>query len=473
MLNHSNVLASPSTLASYQSQVSYQQTSQQTLNYSSSDGQNLRVTQSSSVSAAYQLDINQTGHSESFVYSRQSTETTQVSQTQAVEAEPAFSAADNILGFIEQRLTQEAAAGASEEVLSGLLEQGLAGFKQGYGEAVDILQNDSTLDATVEESIGGLYEEVVAGFAELRAQFAPSQSEEAIENTPEPAISAPQVASVQTASASSTTRLLRFNSTSGFERIDAVSTQQISSQRLLDNLESLAPKPAATDDSIADDVSEITPVETNALSQYSAQIEYGRKDRFSFTLETQDGDRVTIDARSTTIYAANFNAQSEESSRQSQLTEGVKTDDKYRLDVKGELDEAELAAVNELVGQVLELADEFYNGDINQAYEQALAVGYDQNEIASYSLSLRQVEQVSVTTAYQAFTPEALSRPSIQGVFDTIGQYTSNVVESLNRYEAYQGIDYASLINSIAEQIDSQVDNNEESSFKNSLQAFI
>ena len=69
--------------------------------------------------------------------------------------------------------------------------------------------------------------------------------------------------------------------------------------------------------------------------------------------------------------------------------------------VSGELDEDELKAIGKLVADANDLADEFFNGDIETAYKQALKLGFDDQELTSFALQLTKVENTQVIKAYE------------------------------------------------------------------------
>lgn len=69
--------------------------------------------------------------------------------------------------------------------------------------------------------------------------------------------------------------------------------------------------------------------------------------------------------------------------------------------VQGELDEDELKAIGQLVADTNELAEEFFNGDIETAFNQALELGFDEQELASFALQLTKVENTQVIKAYE------------------------------------------------------------------------
>jgi hypothetical protein len=65
----------------------------------------------------------------------------------------------------------------------------------------------------------------------------------------------------------------------------------------------------------------------------------------------------------------------------------------FSFTVKGKLDEDELKAIGQLVADANELAEEFFNGDIETAFNQALELGF--------ALQLKKVENTAVIKAYE------------------------------------------------------------------------
>lgn len=74
----------------------------------------------------------------------------------------------------------------------------------------------------------------------------------------------------------------------------------------------------------------------------------------------------------------------------------------FSFSVKGELDEGELKAIGSLVNDTADLADEFFNGDIDAAFKQALELGFDETELTGFALQLTRVEQVQVIQTYES-----------------------------------------------------------------------
>lgn len=129
---------------------------------------------------------------------------------------------------------------------------------------------------------------------------------------------------------------------------------------------------------------------------------------FSFELTTREGDRVRINASASQSLgmaynaAANGNVEAEGSYSNSQS---------FLLEIQGELNEEELSAINDLLGKVNNLAADFYAGDMDKAWDQALALGFDQEQISEYSFSLTQVEIVQAT--YEVVDAETAAPSSL------------------------------------------------------------
>ncbi|MBB2495857.1 DUF5610 domain-containing protein [Aquipseudomonas ullengensis] len=80
--------------------------------------------------------------------------------------------ADRILGFVEQRLKSEAAAGADPAKLQSLLDQAREGVEKGFAEARKILDGMGVLQGKVAENIDATYDKIQSGLAGLADSLA-------------------------------------------------------------------------------------------------------------------------------------------------------------------------------------------------------------------------------------------------------------------------------------------------------------
>lgn len=101
-------------------------------------------------------------------YQKLSTSYQRASSPAAFEPLSAEKVASNILGFIEHRLRQDAAEGATQEELQSRLDAGLSGFKKGFAEAKEKLGALSMLSPEVRQDIGKTKTLVLGGIEDLR-----------------------------------------------------------------------------------------------------------------------------------------------------------------------------------------------------------------------------------------------------------------------------------------------------------------
>lgn len=232
--------------------------------------------------------------------------------------------AGRILGFIEQRLQSEEAAGADASKLKGLLEQARSGVEKGFAEARKILDGMGVLQGKVASDIDDTYQKIQDGFSDLDKRFNPA----ATSNTGSAAVAA-------------------------------------------------------------------------YSERFAAQAE-----TFDMQVTTRDGDRLRISiaqasanwSQSSVAASSNGNGSALVASSQSgSLQIGA-----WQVSVEGELDEEERGALEKLFSQVQELSDKFYSGDLSGAFDRAMALDMDGEQLASMSLRLTQTTVRQATDAYSA-----------------------------------------------------------------------
>jgi hypothetical protein len=126
------------------------------------------------------------------------------------------------------------------------------------------------------------------------------------------------------------------------------------------------------------------------------------KARGSIELVTQDGDVVRIRFRSRD--SERVDVAGVQGAQGSALSARIATQHSARLKVAvhGELDAAELKAIEDFLGGVNTLAGEFYGKDAEAAFAAAAAVGADPQEIARYAVKLSLSELYEVRARVQA-----------------------------------------------------------------------
>lgn len=289
-----------------------------------------------------------------------------VEKYQAInDSDQPTSAASNILTFIKAQIQRDIADGATEEELASRLQAGLDGFLQGFGEAFEQISAMGWLDnEEVGAAVKKTHDDVVSGIAALAEEL----GIEAPQNLPELFSAEPPteepVAPVIVAPAESQTGTLESKDQADSQVITAFAEQQKTflSER----------------------------AEASASATTAAESGYRS---YEFQVKTRDGDVVTISASSE--YGRAFAIDD------SGTAFTGYNNDFFNFSVSGELDENELAAINDLLKQVNDVADVFFYGDVFAAYEQALEIGFNDEELVQFSMNLTQVKVTKVETAYR------------------------------------------------------------------------
>lgn len=274
-------------------------------------------------------------------------------------------AAANILTFIEAQIQRDIADGATEEELASRLQAGLDGFLKGFGEAYEQLQGMGWLVEGVEEAVQQTYDQVTSGIAALAEELG---------------IEPPQGLPESNGS----------DSDDGTVVDDAPVAVVAASG---------AEEPAAVSRSDSNDTAIITSFREqqqeffdNLAPSTTTAAEAGSR-KYSFELRTQDGDVVTINAGSLYGKAAHNNGTA--------IGYAEFNKDYFNFSVTGELDEGELAAINDLLTQVNDVAELFFSGDVYAAYDHVLQIGFDEEEIAQFALHLKQTQVTQVENTYR------------------------------------------------------------------------
>ncbi|WP_019601492.1 DUF5610 domain-containing protein [Teredinibacter turnerae] len=313
------------------------------------------------------------------------------------------SAATTILAFIEQRLATDLEEGASPEQLQSRLQAGMDGFLQGYNEALEQLKAMGFYEGSVKAAVDETYEQMMSGFKELADQYGlemPNVAEQSSDSSKltQPVQDAPQVISSSPADAFA-----------GFlakiyEKIEATS---------LANL--MAPT-------------------SDFYSFLDAEASESRS--FSFNLRTQDGDQVTIE----TYADRGMRAQGDGDS----VRLDVAGMENLSFRVKGELDADELNAISDLLSQVNDIADVFFSGDVEQAFNKALEIGFDSDEIARFSVNLTHVQYRRLDEAYGSVAQGSVRGPQSnsdahQPLVDNKFEKLSAFIQQLNELRERSG----------------------------------
>lgn len=132
----------------------------------------------------------------------------------------------------------------------------------------------------------------------------------------------------------------------------------------------------------------------------SVSQHYQYSETMTLNLTTQEGDKVSIDYRQ--LYA-HYQSRSEFDSVQTspegvrffsstEELESTQFEEHIGFSVQGHLNEQELQAIYDVFAKVDDLANHFYSGDIEKAFEKAMELDVDMSQIGSLSVNMTQTE---------------------------------------------------------------------------------
>ena len=148
-------------------------------------------------------------------------------------------------------------------------------------------------------------------------------------------------------------------------------------------------------------------VKLEAVSQTSNKLSSSYSKSSDLTITTAEGDKVNIsfnDNRSQVYgerYSETINNNAIKANYQSTSTNYREVNFSYTIE--GDLNDEEKAAIGALIEDVNKLQKDFFNGDIEKAYQQVLQLGFDDQQLSSISLDLQQ----QTSMASQSYTEVA------------------------------------------------------------------
>lgn len=299
---------------------------------------------------------------------------------------------DNVLQFVEKRIQQAKSQGASESELNQMYDQARAGVEQGFSEARDVIQSFGKLDDDLSESIDEAEEGIYEGIDDLQ------ESNNRVD-TPVVQNSTPSESDSESVPG-----------TNGLEGLDKL----------------------------------------NYRAGYASRTE-----QFEFELVTQEGDVVSITAyQSQSVAAEQYRARGEDGRLQvSAFEKNYSSSFEYVL--QGDLNDDEKAAIADLLSQIDQLSTEFYQGDLDKAFDMALQLKGDPDEIARFSLNLSQqqtvaYEEVRYNRGVPGYAQDALPR----GLAEPLADFAAGVREA---FESFRELNQPqSLLKQLFDQFDAR-----------------
>ncbi|MCP4043679.1 MAG: hypothetical protein GY731_17275, partial [Gammaproteobacteria bacterium] len=163
--------------------------------------------------------------------------------------------------------------------------------------------------------------------------------------------------------------------------------------------------------------------------------DYRKETTLSLEIRTRDGDVVTIDVEK--LSGASQSKYARDDGNSTVLVSEHNTTARASLQyrVTGEIDAEEREALEHLIGRIDEVADTFYEGNVNEALQLVEEFDLDTTELAGFTLSLSQVETSRATSAYQSvsgYGEEGQIPPGMVNRMMPLGQVLQDLRTAMN-----------------------------------------
>jgi hypothetical protein len=140
---------------------------------------------------------------------------------------------------------------------------------------------------------------------------------------------------------------------------------------------------------------------TSSQTSISAAERYSKAESFSMEVMTQEGDKVSIYFDSEASITASLGAYTDGES--SAVSYGIdrNASSNFSFSVEGDLNEEELDALTSLIQDINLIAEDFYSGDVQDAFNQAAELEMDKSQLMNLNVTMTQSTSYSAVAAYE------------------------------------------------------------------------
>ena len=175
------------------------------------------------------------------------------------------------------------------------------------------------------------------------------------------------------------------------------------------------------------------------LIDLAHRFEQSAEASFELQVRTQDGDQVTLKFSQVEseqgFLAYRQTADSEELITSHSLMSGSR----FEMTVEGELDEEELTAIKEFTQNIQQVSENFFDGNVQAAFEQGMQLGFDPEQISGFALELEYSQSSIATTRYREISAleqtDGLRLPGLEQVRGMLNQMQGVLTQADELFE--------------------------------------
>ena len=140
-------------------------------------------------------------------------------------------------------------------------------------------------------------------------------------------------------------------------------------------------------------------------TSFNAQNYYKLENGASYEIKTAEGDVIKLTYNSQYQSSEQFSYNKDGNGESLSYSSSQSSSQAYSFSVEGDLNEDEVAAINELMSDLQEVSNEFFNGSLDEAFEQAKNLNLDSPQLVAMSMNLQQTEVRASVREYQTTQP--------------------------------------------------------------------
>ena len=145
--------------------------------------------------------------------------------------------------------------------------------------------------------------------------------------------------------------------------------------------------------------------EQSKSTSFNAQNYYKLENGASYEIKTAEGDVIKLTYNSQFSSSEQLSYNKSEAGESLSYSSSQSSSQAYSFSVEGDLNEDEVEAINELMSDLQEVSNEFFNGSLDEAFEQAKNLNLDSPQLVAMSMNLQQTEVRASVREYQTTQP--------------------------------------------------------------------
>lgn len=128
--------------------------------------------------------------------------------------------------------------------------------------------------------------------------------------------------------------------------------------------------------------------DTSSASAVASSASFSLRQRASFEFVTQEGDVVELTVRNRAAFSTSYASVQDASGSASVAETNIVSSSRLSIEVHGDLNDKELAAIKAVLTQVEGLADKFFGGDVQAAFAASSDLHIDSTQLASVAVEM-------------------------------------------------------------------------------------